>query len=859
MSRTKGTIITGAPYEVNAAAPLDAKSNVGLKSDLSTAATWQAPSSSGANAGKMFCYYGMLVYVGNDTEENNGLYVLKNSGTNDANVDALIESNWERISQPDSKIAAIKTNADKVSSKLDKDFVTQSSQGTLGEGTTFAARSDNTAEATNVYITGKQIKDFAAAAVSDKGTFADDTALKAAYPTPENGWSATVLSTGTTWISADGQWTDSGKSNGVTSVNGKSGKVTLVAADIDDVLSDTETDQHIQAAFTADRTDLSTTAKTVVGGINEVKAATTKNAGDITANATAIAGKQDSTINLEIQGATAATVTDALTSLDTALTSTKSTADNAAKKDASNIEAATWKTVLGYQSADEVATAVNNGITTNEYSTLATTAKTVKGAIEELKTDVDRKASSMDLGALRDKVTTLETTVGNAEAGLVKDVADNTAAINTANTNIAKKQNVAISIEGIEAKTVEGALTEIKNAAATNASAIAGKADKATTLAGYNIGDAYTKTEVNTELDKKQDKLYGLTETTQTYSTGPDTTGTSSESITIDSGTVSISAHGALTLTAQQIEVNGSAVLTGDSISKSIPASTSASDTKIPTEKAVATAIESVKEVASKAYKYKGSDTYANIIAKENPAVGDVWNSTTANGVYPKGTNYAWNGTEWDALGGEVDLSAYQKASDDTLATTEKTVVGAINEVKGVADAAAKADASNITVATWKEKLGFITASEVPEQVQPDWNAASGKGQILNKPPISNYVETDDDVVINGLDLVKYRIGGKIVYSSSADSYGISLNDFTIKCNPGYMWHIVINFYTRRTKEPYHIDISYNTGSYSIIKNDEACDWTFSENENGVLTLMPNIIGDYSSAGTIEIMRTGVL
>ncbi len=736
MSRTKGTIITGAPYEVNAAAPLDAKSNVGLKSDLFTAATWQAPSSSGANAGKMFCYYGMLVYVGNDTEENNGLYVLKNSGANDANVDALIESNWERISQPDSKIAAIKTNADKVSSKLDKDFVTQSSQGTLGEGTTFAARSDNTAEATNVYITGKQIKDFAAAAVSDKGTFADDTALKAAYPTPEDGWSATVLSTGTTWISADGQWTDSGKSNGVTSVNGKSGKVTLVAADIDDVLSDTETDEHIQAAFTADRTDLTTTAKTVVGGINEVKAAATKNAGDITANATAIAGKQDSTINLEIQGATAATVTDALTSLDTALTSVKSTADDAAKKDASNIEAATWKTVLGYQNADEVATAVNNGITTNEYSTLATTAKTVKGAIEELKTAVDGKASSGDLTTLQGKVTTLETTVGNAEAGLVKDVADNTAAINTANTNIAKKQNAAISLEGIEAKTVEGALTEIKNAATTNATAIAGKADKATTLAGYNIGDAYTKTEVNTELGKKQDKLYGLTETTQTYSTGPDTTGTSSESITIDSGTVSISAQGALTLTARQIEVNGSSVLTGDSISKSIPVSTSASDTKIPTEKAVATAIESVKEVASKAYKYKGSDTYANIILKESPAVGDVWNSTTANGVYPKGTNYAWNGTEWDALGGEVDLSAYQKASDDTLATTSKTVVGAINEVKGVADAAAKADASNITVATWKEKLGFITSDEVPEQVQPDWNATSGKGQILNKPNV---------------------------------------------------------------------------------------------------------------------------
>ena len=232
----------------------------------------------------------------------------------------------------------------------------------------------------------------------------------------------------------------------------------------------------------------------------------------------------------------------------------------------------------------------------------------------------------------------------------------------------------------------------------------------------------------------------------------------------------------------------------------------------MPSEKAVASALEEVKAVASTTYKYKGSDTYENIAAKEDPAVGDVWNSTTANGVYPKGTNYAWNGEEWDALGGEVDLSAYQLKSitvgetpttveaainanktaidahvakqdnphnvtaaqvgldkvnntsdaekpvstaqqaaldlkqdktDNTLATTSKTVVGAINEVKGVADAAAKADASNITVETWKEKLGFITASEVPEQVQPDWNAASGKGQILNKPDVkANSIDT---------------------------------------------------------------------------------------------------------------------
>lgn len=797
----------GAPIAIASENPLDPRMVVENYSDLIDLNSWAIQGTDTGNKGFNTAYHGMITAVKAPADKA-GLYQLvKSSESSTAKADLQSYDNWQKISVSEAEFTAILNRVTAVEAsdakKLDKDFVTQSSQGTLGEGTTFAARSDNTPEATNVYITGKQIKDFAASAVSDKGTFADDTALKAAYPTPEDGWSATVLSTGTTWISTGGQWTDSGKANGVTSVNGKSGNVTLVAADIDDVLSDTETDEHIQAAFTADRTDLNTTAKTVVGGINEVKAAATKNAGDIAANATAIASKQDSTINLEIQGATAATVTDALTSLDTALTSVKSTADDAAKKDASNIEAATWKTVLGYQNADEVATAVNNGITTNEYSTLATTAKTVKGAIEELKNAVDSKASSSDFTTLQGKVTTLETTVGNAESGLVKDVANNTAAINTANTNIAKKQNAVINLEGIEAKTVEGALTEIKNATTTNATAISGKADKSTTLAGYGITDAYTKTETGEQITSAVN-------------------GAKSELQTVIDGKVAKT-----------------------DITTTIAESSVASDTKLPSEKAVATAIESVKAVASTAYKYKGSDTYENIIAKENPAVGDVWNSTTANGVYPKGTNYAWNGTEWDALGGEVDLSTYQvKAitvgeasttveaaintnktaidahvakqdnphnvtaaqvglgnvnntadadkpvstaqqaaldlkqdkTDNTLATTSKTVVGAINEVKGVADAAAKADASNITVATWKEKLGFITASEVPEQVQPDWNAASGKGQILHKPDVKE--------TLRGITIASKKCIGSCFLTPENPKFVLMNND---DINPAYI------------------------------------------------------------------------
>ena len=56
-----------------------------------------------------------------------------------------------------------------------------------------------------------------------------------------------------------------------------------------------------------------------------------------------------------------------------------------------------------------------------------------------------------------------------------------------------------------------------------------------------------------------------------------------------------------------------------------------------------------------------------------------VYNVVNANGDIPAGTNYAWNGTSWDALGG--DLSAYQLKTDNSLTTTSKQIGGAINEL----------------------------------------------------------------------------------------------------------------------------------------------------------------------------------
>lgn len=79
-----------------------------------------------------------------------------------------------------------------------------------------------------------------------------------------------------------------------------------------------------------------------------------------------------------------------------------------------------------------------------------------------------------------------------------------------------------------------------------------------------------------------------------------------------------------------------------------------------------------VAQSSTKAYTYKGSCTYEELPSSGNTE-GDVWNVTNAHASVPAGTNYAWNGTTWDALGGSVDLSGY------VLTSTLDSTVQAIN------------------------------------------------------------------------------------------------------------------------------------------------------------------------------------
>lgn len=96
----------------------------------------------------------------------------------------------------------------------------------------------------------------------------------------------------------------------------------------------------------------------------------------------------------------------------------------------------------------------------------------------------------------------------------------------------------------------------------------------------------------------------------------------------------------------------------------------------------------------SSVYSYKGSKaTYAEL--PSDAAAGDVWNVEEAHDNHPAGTNWAWTGTAWDALGGAIDLSAYYNKTQ-----ADAAIAAAVDAEKTLREAADTALDGKITTNT---------------------------------------------------------------------------------------------------------------------------------------------------------------
>ena len=83
---------------------------------------------------------------------------------------------------------------------------------------------------------------------------------------------------------------------------------------------------------------------------------------------------------------------------------------------------------------------------------------------------------------------------------------------------------------------------------------------------------------------------------------------------------------------------------------------------------------EEINNLISSVYKFKGSVATYNDLPSSDQVVGDVYN------VEADGSNYAWDGTNWDKLSEDIDLSGYQalitennKISSDLVDDTNQT------------------------------------------------------------------------------------------------------------------------------------------------------------------------------------------
>lgn len=133
----------------------------------------------------------------------------------------------------------------------------------------------------------------------------------------------------------------------------------------------------------------------------------------------------------------------------------------------------------------------------------ASDVTTLTGRVDDLETN---KASASDVTTLTGRVTDLETAVGtggSVDTKISNAIGDLDSAITaTANEAIASVTIVDGKISGSTKVTVPTNNNQLTNGAGYQtasdvATAISGKANSSTTLSGYGISDAYTKTEVD--------------------------------------------------------------------------------------------------------------------------------------------------------------------------------------------------------------------------------------------------------------------------------------------------------------------------------------------------------------------------
>ena len=196
----------------------------------------------------------------------------------------------------------------------------------------------------------------------------------------------------------------------------------------------------------------------------------------------------------------------------------------------------------------------------------------------------------------------------------------------------------------------------------------------------------------------------------------------------------------------------------GDTSQDTIDTALSATSTNPVQNKAIYAAIQDVLAQVSSVYHYKGSCLAADLPVADNK-VGDTWNLEDASSYGPSGTNVAWDGTKWDALGGDITPDAVP--TDDS----QHTVMSG-----GVYDAL-------LTKENVDNKVTTIDAASTNVQypsAKAVYDTLLTKEDVANKVTTIDAASTDDQYpsakVVHDTLLTKENVDNKVTTIDAAST-----------------------------------------------------------------------------------------